>query len=1531
MCAVLVVLGVAILVYAFPAKAQQLGTGCRVVRAGIRCNSGEVRWGARGCIAVSALPTCTGESELDCEQADCVCDSPNVVCAGQCQETFDDANEDCSLSGNREGRWDSCGICQPTGDCSSGFVECDGVCQTPVSGSCTDSAGRVGTLNACGECTSTECPATTPIVCGGQCSARLTCSADQNRETADQCAGTCGDCASGFLPDPTATDPATAPCVAGLRPAYLDFENRGELRVTDQLRLTGSGMGQGDIILNSGKALQLEGETDGFARLNLGSWEGRQSQLVLHTSDAEQISEIVLSHGAGTFDDTSRFSLSLRPDNNFEIWRNNGGWGTAPVLALNYETGRVGIGTTTPGAPLHVTSGTDAVGIQATVSSGVNTGAGVQLTNSNGRGRLILINTGGRPAFDLLSTTGGWRIDADDDINFMNSGNVGIGTITPDSRLTIVQADTTTNQVANLLRLAHSTSGVVGTGFGTGIAFWSDRIGATDTVQMGQIDSTAGVDDGSRFSIRTRVSPGTLTEILSINEAGDVRLVRDLDVGGVVRVQGDPRAGAGLRVGAEGDAFVWYADAINNGVGIHTGGNLRFAVDRNNDEIPDVPGTEAGFFFGRGVSPFQEWMRIRGGNVAIGTDDTLAARLNVEGTGRISGDLMLGGNIVLPAGSTVGGVDLREVITRPTPCPPGRLLQSAPAGGWECVELAEGGLRSLTAGDGIIITGAGNTRTVAVADDVVRTTGAYADPGWITTLGFDKLRGLPDPCPDGQFVRSIDDVGIFQCDTPPDTTGITDLTAGAGVNITGTGATRTVALGRNLCGIGDYARGISDAGSVVCAAPPAPPDLSDVVSTSGTYADPVWITSLAWSKISDYPSTTCGLGDYVRGINSDGRVACAALPESGLTGLTAGSGIAVTGSGATRTIALDRNLCGAGDYAQGIDADGRVVCVVPPVPPDVSDVVRTSGIYADPAWLTTLAWGKLRDLPDPCPADQFVRSIDDSGTLNCALPPPGGLTVETDPDFDAWLNPAGSAPIRIERSFTSADTLTADRNLIAGQNVYVSNGQIYLSAPGIAGNDLIRRTGLGRIEVSSLADGRTDRSVHFGLTATDDSVADLIFSQLDQDRWALASRSSAEGNNFQILRTRADGTWTAALTIDYATGNLTLPAGATIDGVDPSSTLTDVTAGTGIEVTGTGATRTIAVDDAVVSRPDACNAGQILQRTAAGWDCVALPDPPTPPDLMPYYRQTGDERDLNVGGLLRVAGGIASFNGSVGVGIDSPEERLHVSGGNARIDGNLVVSGTVNSINLADVLTGLTAGTGIEVTGTGPTRTVAVAGDVLRTTGTYADPIWLESLAWGKITGFPGGTCGAGEFVNAVDASGAATCAAPPPTGLTGTGTVNTLAQFNTDGTLGNSPLVLESGTLRVGTAGASVSVAVTGNVSATGCVGPVYVSAGTSDDGNPGSYTAANALCPEGTHVCTTSEALTSINCGALASFAPALDEILWISNGAPSLPTPTNDCRGWTSTSSRSFGIVWRYQAGGGEFLADACNNSHQFACCR
>ncbi|MDO8505709.1 MAG: hypothetical protein Q7S48_03985 [bacterium] len=321
------------------------------------------------------------------------------------------------------------------------------------------------------------------------------------------------------------------------------------------------------------------------------------------------------------------------------------------------------------------------------------------------------------------------------------------------------------------------------------------------------------------------------------------------------------------------------------------------------------------------------------------------------------------------------------------------------------------------------------------------------------------------------------------------------------------------------------------------------------------------------------------------------------------------------------------------------------------------------------------------------------------------------------------------------------------------------------------------------------------------------------------------------------------------------------------------------------------------------------------------------------------------------------------------------DQLLLSTGGDLTITGGAVLGADLSAVNLSassQIRTPLLC-LGIDCRGAWP---VAGGGGA-------------ESIAWSAITAFPS-ACLDGEYVAGVGTGGPLTCrtlpAAPGGGGaeldplyaawynngsptISGALSVGSNFRVTGGGAFGGytpdatwritTPSIYigdgANGTIiGAGDAQRAGDITTDGNLSARGCLGPVVVGAtagtvngdlngaGAPNDG----YRGADGLCNtafNGSHQCATNEVMTSIHCGSiwtsatkttLQAYVP-IDTFVWISNGAPSLPTPTNDCYGWTETAvvggQQSQGIAWEFNVAGGGGYARPCNQANRILCCR
>jgi hypothetical protein len=189
--------------------------------------------------------------------------------------------------------------------------------------------------------------------------------------------------------------------------------------------------------------------------------------------------------------------------------------------------------------------------------------------------------------------------------------------------------------------------------------------------------------------------------------------------------------------------------------------------------------------------------------------------------------------------------------------------------------------------------------------------------------------------------------------------------------------------------------------------PLAAANVVNAVSTAGSYADPAWITSLSWSKIASAPAfiadPTTTLGDIiVRGsaapptrlaVGTNGQVLTADSTQ--LLGVkwaaSAGGGATVTVSDTAPATPKNGDLWfdsvgtqlyvwytdptssqwvvvansgGANAVSSVFARTGTIVAAVGDYSAaQITNAVSTLGSYADPAWITGLAWSKITGVP----------------------------------------------------------------------------------------------------------------------------------------------------------------------------------------------------------------------------------------------------------------------------------------------------------------------------------------------------------------------------------------------------------------------------------------------------------------------------------------------------------------------------------------------------------------------------------------
>jgi hypothetical protein len=145
------------------------------------------------------------------------------------------------------------------------------------------------------------------------------------------------------------------------------------------------------------------------------------------------------------------------------------------------------------------------------------------------------------------------------------------------------------------------------------------------------------------------------------------------------------------------------------------------------------------------------------------------------------------------------------------------------------------------------VTAAANDYTAAQVTNAVSTLGTYSDPAWITALSWGKITGAP------AFL-------VSPLTTKGDLMVFTTVNARLGVGSDGqlltADSTQTSGIKWALAPVTSV---FGRTGVVTAAANDyTAAQVTNAVSTLGTYSDPAWITGLAWSKITGAPAFITG-------------------------------------------------------------------------------------------------------------------------------------------------------------------------------------------------------------------------------------------------------------------------------------------------------------------------------------------------------------------------------------------------------------------------------------------------------------------------------------------------------------------------------------------------------------------------------------------------------------------------------------------------------------------------------------------------
>lgn len=441
-------------------------------------------------------------------------------------------------------------------------------------------------------------------------------------------------------------------------------------------------------------------------------------------------------------------------------------------------------------------------------------------------------------------------------------------------------------------------------------------------------------------------------------------------------------------------------------------------------------------------------------------------------------------------------------------------------------------------------------------------------------------------------------------------------------------------------------------------------------------------------------------------------------------------------------------------------------------------------------------------------------------------------------------------------------------------------GSFYVRQSGVVGD----RLGIGTATPSEKLELRDDTSgvARLRITETGDGQnpeIQLKYGTGDSDHWALyVDRASGDlriwrGEN--RLQLQADGT------LRLPTGNIELGrADATVDGLNLDSALTGVAPLSGGGITVTAPNNRMRV----ISLLQTCTNDQILKwnDTTSTWACAA---------------------------------------DAVGAG---------------------GAGGTLTGTGVAGQLAFWSGASSLGTTGTVPWSRIAFP-ETLQCAipDQYVRAIGADGVTCGMPVAGGGGGGGGEPLYTTWYNNGSPT--------ITGSAVINGALTVGTDIRV-NSILSRTSGADTIWMGDSNDTVYVNGAISSGGCFGATVVGATAAPgvNGAQGGYRGIDGLCNTafpGSHQCATSEVLGSIHCGAIwtdatkavlrPTIAPLIGVNAWIANGAPSLPTPTNDCYGWTQTGviggQQSQGIIWSFSVQGGGGYARPCNEQNRVLCCR
>lgn len=376
------------------------------------------------------------------------------------------------------------------------------------------------------------------------------------------------------------------------------------------------------------------------------------------TSVSNGLFTVVLDFGAGVFDGAARWLEIGVTTNSGEDFVT-----LTPRQSLTPSPYAIHAGAATTVVPGSVVASLNTLKDDVTLEAGNN----VTITPTGNTLKIDAANGGGSSIWSQLNNNA-----------YYNLGNVGIGTSTPGSKLTVSAIGYGIEHTDGTRRLStylSATGGWLGTLSNDPLNFFVNNGGASMTMTTGGLVGIGTTTPASRLTVRTT---GAFSAYGIEHTDGNVRLSTYLDASYGAWL--GTRSAHGLNFFINDGLPSLAVDATGNTVISPNGGTGGYG-----STIFGTPNGESGLSIrGYGVSPNRADLRFNGssvklvagpgagppgltsgiavttdGNVGIGTDAP-GAKLDVVGNANVSGGLYVGGSASVCAITIRGGCDIAE-------------------------------------------------------------------------------------------------------------------------------------------------------------------------------------------------------------------------------------------------------------------------------------------------------------------------------------------------------------------------------------------------------------------------------------------------------------------------------------------------------------------------------------------------------------------------------------------------------------------------------------------------------------------------------------------------------------------------------------------------------------------------------------------------------------------------------------------------------------------------------------------------------